>query len=421
MNPRLLEVPMLVRSYDPARDRDAAHRIWREIGWRSDQDKDREGMDVWAGAGQAHVAEVDGQAECLVLTAPGAIRYLDGHLSFCGVTGVGTSRVVRRQGLATRVTAQAIAERALAGDSVAGLGMFEQGFYNRLGMGTGGYEHRIAFDPARLNVAGRPRIPRRLSVDDAEEMHAARLARHTSHGAVSMTPAALTRGEVMESGSRGFGLGYSDGEGGTLSHLVWFSTDSVSHGPYTVLFMAYRTSGQFIELMQVIKGLGDQVDRVAMLEPAHLMLQDLVEQPFRQYRVSRQTHLETGVRASAWWQCRILDLKVCVGAMRLPGGELHCNLTLHDPIAEYLPEGSPWRGVGGDYTLHLGSESCVEKGHVSGLPQMSATVGAFTRLWLGVATPTGLAVTDHLSAPQDLLQDLDRLLCLPQPHIDWDL
>ena len=114
---------------------------------------------MWVGAGEARVAEVDGQAECLVLTAPGSIRYLNGQLSFCGVTGVGTSRVVRRQGLATRVTAQAIAERALAGDKVAGLGMFEQGFYNRLGMGTGGYEHRIAFDPARLNVAGRPRSP----------------------------------------------------------------------------------------------------------------------------------------------------------------------------------------------------------------------------------------------------------------------
>ncbi len=114
-------------------------------------------------------------------------------------------------------------------------------------------------------------------------------------------------------------------------------------------------------------------------------------------------------------------LEACVGAMRLPGGELDFNLTLHDPIAEYLPEVSPWRGLAGEYVLHLGSESCVEKGHVSGLPLLSATVGAFTRLWLGVATPTGLAVTDHLSAPPELLEDLDRLLCLPSPHIDWDL
>jgi len=158
---------MLARAYDAERDGDAARRIWSEIGWLGEGESGRQAMDIWVGAGEARVAEVNGQAECLVLTAPGAMRYLDSDLRFCGVTGVATSRIVRKQGLATRLTAQALADRAAAGDAVAGLGMFEQGFYNRLGMGTGGYEHRIAFDPARLNVAGRPRVPRRLSVDDA--------------------------------------------------------------------------------------------------------------------------------------------------------------------------------------------------------------------------------------------------------------
>jgi len=412
---------MLARAYDAERDGDAARRIWSEIGWLGEGESGRQAMDIWVGAGEARVAEVNGQAECLVLTAPGAMRYLDSDLRFCGVTGVATSRIVRKQGLATRLTAQALADRAAAGDAVAGLGMFEQGFYNRLGMGTGGYEHRCLFDPARLTVSGRPRIPCRLTVSDADEIHAARLARLKSHGAVSMSPSALTRSEIMEGGPKCFGFGYRDGQGGSLSHLVWFSADDVSHGPYTVLFMAYRSGSEFLELMQMIKGLGDQVDRVSMLEPAHLMMQDLVEQPLRQYRVTRRTELETGIRASAWWQSRILDLEACVALMHLPGVDLHINLQLHDPIAEYLPEGSAWRGLGGEYLLHLSETSWIEPGHMESLPTMTATMGAFTRLWLGVSTPSGLAITDHLAAPGQVLTALDRAWRPPQPHIDWDL
>jgi hypothetical protein len=412
---------MLARGYDPERDKDAARRIWNEIGWLGEGEAEREAMDIWVTAGEARVAEVEGQAECLVLTAPGSMRYLDDTLSFCGVTGVATSRVVRRQGLATRLTAIALADRAAAGDAVAGLGMFEQGFYNRLGMGTGGYEHRFTFDPARLTVTGKPRMPRRLTANDAELMHAARLARHTSHGGVSLWSPAFTRGEAVENGAKGFGLGYCDADGGGLSHFAWFSTDSLAHGPYSVLFMAYRTGAEFLELMQVIRGLGDQVDRVTMLEPAHMMLQDLVDQPFHQYRVTRQTGLETGARASAWWQCRILDLGACIAKVRMPQGEVSFNLTLQDPISQYLPAESAWRGLGGDYVVRLGQASTIDRGHEAGLDGMVATVGAFTRLWLGVSTPGGLAVTDHLSAPDGLLDVLGRSLRLPQPHLDWDL
>jgi hypothetical protein len=52
---------------------------------------------------------------------------------------------------------------------------------------------------------------------------------------------------------------------------------------------------------------------------------------------------------------------------------------------------------------------------------MTATVNAFTRLWLGVRPASSLAVTDHLRAPEALLRELDRGLCLPQPHMGWEL
>jgi hypothetical protein len=41
-------------------------------------------------------------------------------------------------------------------------------------------------------------------------------------------------------------------------------------------------------------------------------------------------------------------------------------------------------------------------------------------LWLGVRPATGLAVTDELSGPPELLEALDWVLRLPDPKPDWD-
>jgi hypothetical protein len=47
-------------------------------------------------------------------------------------------------------------------------------------------------------------------------------------------------------------------------------------------------------------------------------------------------------------------------------------------------------------------------------------VNAFSRLWLGVRPASGLAVTDDLAGPSALLEQLDRVLLLPEPKPDWD-
>jgi hypothetical protein len=47
-------------------------------------------------------------------------------------------------------------------------------------------------------------------------------------------------------------------------------------------------------------------------------------------------------------------------------------------------------------------------------------VNAFTRLWLGVRSATSLSWTDHLQAPESLLNQLDNALRLPTPMPDWD-
>ncbi len=54
-----------------------------------------------------------------------------------------------------------------------------------------------------------------------------------------------------------------------------------------------------------------------------------------------------------------------------------------------------------------------------GLPVLDASVGAFTRLWMGVRPATGLALTDDLAGPPALLDALDEAFRLPTPRAGW--
>ncbi|MBN1461555.1 MAG: hypothetical protein JXA57_18655, partial [Armatimonadetes bacterium] len=85
-----------------------------------------------------------------------------------------------------------------------------------------------------------------------------------------------------------------------------------------------------------------------------------------------------------------------------------------------LEEGASWRGVAGRYLVTLGPSSGAELGENASLPTLRASVNAFTRMWLGVRPATGLAVTDDLSGPPELLDHLDSVLRLPEPKPDWD-
>lgn len=171
---------MSYRTYDPERDKEAVHRIWMETGWL--EKGKEEIMDTMVSAGRAIVADINGEPECLVITAPGTLRHLSEDLTMCAVTGVTTSRVARKQGFAKRLAAQAVALDAAEGAMVANLGMFEQGYYNQIGFGTIGYEHVFTFDPAALSVRHKARTPRRLTMDDVEIIHAARLAPAPARG-----------------------------------------------------------------------------------------------------------------------------------------------------------------------------------------------------------------------------------------------
>lgn len=406
------------RVYDPEQDGDAAFRIWKEVGWAEDDEKKREAFDLFVGASRALVAEIAGAAECLVLSMPGSLRYLGESLSFSAVTGVTTSRVARKQGLAGRLTARLIAEDVAEGALVAGLGIFEQGFYDRLGFGSGGYEHWLAFDPAQLEVDVQHRVPRRITPEDWEAVHLSRRARLQGHGAVNLEPEDFTQAEMIWS-KNGFGLGYFDGPDGELTHHLWLQGDK-EHGPYTLLWCSYRTGEQFRELMALLKSLGDQVRMVWMREPPSIQMQDFLEQPFRFRQLTEKSKYEQRMNATAYWQMRICDLAGCMAKTHLRGETVRFNLLFTDRIEYFLEDEAPWRGLTGEYIITLGPESHAESGRNPSLPTLTASVNAFTRLWLGVRPATGLAITDTLFGSPSLLAELDRALRLPQPKPDWD-
>jgi predicted GNAT family acetyltransferase len=407
---------MQYRNYDPNKDKDAAIRIWREIGWLHDGKE--EAVAQILTEIKSMVADINGEPECLVSTTPGTIRYLDDDLPFVSVAAVATSHIVRKQGFAKRLTAQAVANAADEGALVVGLGMFEQGFYNQVGFGTGCYEHWIGFDPARLRVRAKHRIPRRFGLADVETIHASRVARMRGHGGVSLYEAGMTRVEMAE--HDGFVLGYCDGPDGALTHHLRCVPQGKEIGPYFVPWLAYQNYEQFMELMALLKSLGDQVRLVRMREPQGIQLQDLLDKPFAEQRARWRGEMETYMRAAAPWQMRICDLPGCLADTRLPSGEVWFNLSLSDPIERCLDENGTWRGVGGDYVVTLGPSSGAERGVNPTLPTLAATVNAFTRMWLGVRPATGLAVTDDLAGPPELLHALDAVLRVPEPKPDWD-
>ena len=405
---------MIIRRYDHQRDRDSLLRVFREVGWVGREKEKEPFFDSFASASRGFVAEQNGAAECGVLMFSGMLRYQHGELPFAGVAGVTTSRVARRQGLASRTTATALADAALRGAALAGLGMFDQGYYDQLGFGTMAYEHWVTLDPATLRVPVRARPPLRITVEDADAVHAGRLARLRPHGGVNFNDATFTR-IAMQEADNGFGLGYRDGD--RITHHFWAEAKG-EQGPYSVWWLAYETTDQLMELLALLHNLSDQVHHLEIQEPPQIQIQDLLEWPFRNRSRTHRAEHEHRMWSDASAQARILDLPACIAALRARA-DLAFNLHLHDPVARYLPQDG-WQGAGGEYVVRLGASSHAEPGADPGLPVLSAGVGVFTRLWLGVRPAVSLAVTDDLGGPPELLAAIDDALDLPVPQFNWN-
>jgi len=116
---------------------------------------------------------------------------------------------------------------------------------------------------------------------------------------------------------------------------------------------------------------------------------------------------------------RLLDLPGALAQTSLDTDLLRFNVALSDPIESFL-EDTPWRGTAGDYVVEIGPTCRAAPGWDPTLPTLTASVNAFSRLWLGVRPASTLSWTDELSGPPDLLTRLDRALRLPPPSPDWE-
>ena len=405
---------MNIRPYKAERDLRAIERIWYEIGWVENPEeasyiKDR------LSVGSCLTACLNDSVECAVHTVPGTIRYLQQDLSMCVVTAVTTSRIARKQGFALRLTALQLLEAAKQGAQVASLGIFDQGFYDKLGFGTASYQHTLQFDPSSLLVDATFRVPARLHKDDWREVHAALCQRQMTHGGCVLEPPETTKAEIG-SLANGFGLGYYQGE--RISHFIWCESKG-EFGPCDVLYMAYRNAAELLELLALIKSLGDQFASVRMIEPAHVQLQAMLSTPFRNMRISGQSKHANTHTSIAGWQLRILDLPGCINQRCWQGAPFAFNLDLSDPLASHLAD-KQWQGVGGTYTVNIGESSTATPGLSEGLPLLKASVNAMTRLVFGVCNASSLQISDDFDAPADVIDQLDEAFCLPDLRPAWE-
>ncbi len=403
------------RKYDAAKDKKATHTIWQECGWIDDEKKHKEAIDRFVAASSAWVYTVDDTAEAITITTPGRFWHTGTELSLAAVTGVTTSRVARGRGAASGTLARSLEESARQGFAVAGLGMFEQGFYDRFGFGNGPYELFYRFDPAWLKPFAKPAPPQRLGPADWKAIHAGRLSRLRRHGGVDLLPNEVSRCE-MDWVKNVFGLGYR--EDGKLTHFFVGRAKGES-GPYFIDWLVYQNLGQLRDLLAIIRGLGAQVRSVQLREIPDVQLQALVERPFQLQTITRKGPHESRLAGEAYWQLRMLDVERCVAAV-CARENVSFTLELYDPLAERLPEDSQWKGCGGSYIVELGENSGATAGSGKGLPALRASVNDFTRFWMGSSSAEALEALHSFEAPPDLIEALDAAVQVPRPYPDWD-
>ncbi len=121
-------------------------------------------MEIFIKKGDSIVTEYNNEVEALVSSNYGKIQYLGNELNYSNIGEVITGLTVRNKGLGGQLTAVKIAQEAASGIHVTGLGMFEHGFYNKLGFGTASGNKVYSFSPSALKIDKKSfRIPIRLT------------------------------------------------------------------------------------------------------------------------------------------------------------------------------------------------------------------------------------------------------------------
>jgi len=420
---------MEIRDYKPKQDDSALIRIFKEVGWLEDNKEHEKAFISFFTENNIKVAASHDVPECAVFSAPGTMHHSGIDLSLCAITAVVTSRIVRKQGFAKHTLAHVLGKAGSDGIAVANLGIFDQGYYEKHGFGTGNYERWQNFSPSALQLPIRnDSLPVRLTVKDAKEVHANRLTSIKFHGDCMLTPVHMSKIE-MDLGKNGFGLGFRD-KNGILTHHMWIVTENPEHGPYTVYWSAYQSKLQLLELLELINRLSDQIESISMHEPPGIHLQDFIKRPFHMQRITEGGKYTNNSRTSAYWQARILNIQPCIKALKLPSlsdnQHISFNLELEDPLESLLteagasPASTGYSGCAGSYIVSLGPESHIRPGTKKGLPTLRSSINSFTRLWLGVLPASSLSAAALIDISPELEADLDEHITLPEPKRLWD-
>ncbi len=410
--------------FDFDRDMDAVLAMWKEVGWNNGEDRQESYIREFfqANDGRSLVALLNGRAESVAHRTLGSIRYGDDReLSAGAVTAVTTSRIGRRLRAASRLTAWSVAELGEDGCAVALIGMFEQGFYDRFGFGVGPYELLVWAYPGSLQVPRPYRTPERFDFDDhSEELYAAVVSRHRTHGGVLMGGERATKTLVMMDQESSI---YGYRTDGVISH--WVAVEHKGeHGPDRVVAWAYQTPEQCLDLLRLVQEWSDQTDLIRFVEPAWLQMQDLIHEPGHNYRRTKGSTSHVRTEADAWWQIRILDLPTCIGAMVPAAEPFEVVVDLNDPVAEHLVDagfGGSWQPVGGTWRLSFGGTNSAERIGDDVAADLTTTVNALSRWWLGVLPASVLGVIGQMEADSSTLARLDQMTVhLPRPQPGWD-
>ncbi len=410
--------------FDFDRDIESVLRTWSETGWWDNEDDQKERISEYfkANDGRTVVGLIDGSAECAVHRALGTVRYDQSLLSLGCVTAVTTSRIARRRRLASRLTARTVAHLADEGCVVAMLGMFDQGFYDRFGFGTGPYENHAWIYPGALAIPADYRAPERLELDvDSEELHTAMTSRLDAHGGVVIGGERLTAAGMRVDGDIAI---YGYRTDGHISHFMAIVTTG-EHGPDRITQWAYQTREQCLELLRLIQEWGDQVDVLRLTEPVWLQLQDFIVDPGAQFRRTRGS--QTGalrIEADAWWQARIVDLPACIRAIHAVDDSFSVVVKVNDPVEAHLVDSGydgDWNGVGGTWSLSFGATHTVERVTGDEPIDLETTVNSLTRWWLGVLPASTLLAMGEFACTAETAERMDSLTGhLPTPQPGWD-
>lgn len=394
--------------------------LWNEAGWAQDRTHALEAADVLYSMGQTWVMDAQGSGlAALVSTIPGTIQHGIAQVPLSIVRSVLVSRRYRRRGLALRGTAQALATAYAAGAQTSILGIFDQGFYDRLGYGTGPAHILWRIDPGFLRAPVPAAVPELLTLDDYEAVHRLRLRWANAHGQVVIPDprATLTSLQMTLPGAM---YGWWNADHTELTHAIALTPNASMWGPVRVRFLFFETPAQFRELLGFLAGLGDQLRAIDLPGLAKIQWQDYVELPFARLRMGEGAALDTAPGALAYWQLRLLDLPGALASTSFHGPEIRFVFDCTDPIERYLPADSSWRGCGGTWRVSLGQQSHAEAGDDTTLPRLTGSINGFSRLWIGARSASALELTGELSGQPDLLAALDACCLTPVPNPGWE-